>query len=189
MSIVSDDPNNFTQPPENGSRRVSVLIALPVVLGCAVLGSIFGVTLPLRSILPSEHREPDDLTLAQVRLMDDSPAASQPRPATDLPAPLEAVVASSVASQGRSSPSSAVTSVRTGSVDRLSSPGARENAALVVPAQSDVARAESPSRATGHSQRIARAKRLRRVLWRRARSSKPQTSELEFLFAPIFPKK
>ena len=186
MSIVSDDPNSFTHPSAIGSRRVSVFVALPVILGCAVLGSIMGVTHPLRSIFSSEHRDekPADLTLASVRLAEDAPVAGQQMPTPDLPAQPEVVAASSVASRAQSTPSLAVTSVSTGSVDRSPPPAASEKAALTAPDH-----AESPTRLTGQNHRIARAKRQRRMVWRRARSSKPQTSELELLFAPMFPKK
>lgn len=189
MSIVSDDPNSFTHPLAIGSRRVSVFVALPVILGCALLGSVMGVTLPLRWIFSSEHRDekPADLTLASVRLVEDAPVAGQQMLTPDLPAQPEqpeVVAASGVASRAQSMPSSAVTSVSTGSVDRSPPPAAGEKAALTAPDG-----AESPTRLTSQNHRIARAKRQRRMVWRRARSSKPQTSGLELFFAPMFAKK
>jgi hypothetical protein len=190
MSIVSDDPNSFPHPPAIGSRRVSVLVGLPVILGCAVLGSIMGVTHPLRSIFSSEQRDekPADLTLASVRLVEDAPVAGQQKPTPDLPARPEVVAASSVASRAQSTPSSAVTSVRTGAVDRSPLPGASEKTALIAPEAEQVARPEPAARPAGKSHRAARVKRLKRVMSRRT-PPKPKTSELELLFSPIFPKK
>ena len=193
MSIVSDDPNSFTHPPATGSRRVSVLVALPVILGCAVVGSIAGVVHPLHSIFSDERRgeEIADLTLASVKPVENAPTAEQQRPSTDLPAQQEQpelVAASSVASQTQSRASSAVASVSTGSVDRSPSPGPSENAALIAPDRPDVAHSESRARMIGHNHRIARAKRLRRVLWRRHRS-KPPGSEVEVFFSSLLTKK
>jgi hypothetical protein len=179
MSIVSDGPNSFTHPPAVGSRRVSVTVVLPVILGCAVLGSIMGVTHPLRGIF-SGAQKPADRALASVRMVEDAPVAGQQRPTPDLPAQLEAVAAGSVASRSQSTPLPAVTALNTGSVNRSPPPGASENAALTVSDQA------SPARITGQS-RIARAKRLRRFLGRRVRS-KPPGSEIGGFFSSLFPK-
>ena len=49
---------------------------------CAVVGSILGVTHPLGSILPGERRaEPSsDLSLASIKLVDETPSAGQQMP-------------------------------------------------------------------------------------------------------------
>src|SRR5262245_11854698 len=40
---VSDDEGGFTYRPAGGRRRVSMFVAVPVVAGCAALGTIAGV--------------------------------------------------------------------------------------------------------------------------------------------------
>ncbi len=46
---VSDDEGGFTYRPAGGRRRVSMFVAVPVVAGCAALGTIAGVIVPMRS--------------------------------------------------------------------------------------------------------------------------------------------
>ena len=52
------------------------------------------------------------------------------------------------------------------------------------PTDPEGARSDSPSRASGHNHRMARAKRLRRVLWRRTRA-KPPGSEVDAFFSSL----
>jgi hypothetical protein len=188
MSIVSDDPNSFTQSPAGGFRRVPMRVALPVILGCAVIGSIAGVMHPLHSNSSNAQRGKDvvDLTLASVKLIESAPAAGPQGPSTDPPAQAESIAAS-VLSQSRSTAPSAVASVSTGSVERSLAPGASDNATLTAPNQPEVMRSDSPNRLTRHSHRMARAKRLRRVLWRRARST-PPGSEVDVFFSSLLKK-
>jgi hypothetical protein len=191
MSIVSDDLDTLTHPPTSvGSRRVSAFIGLPVILGCALVGAIVGVTHPLSSIFasgpPGEQR--GDLRLATVRLVEPHPTAIQQRSAADVPDEPAAVTAAYVASQSLRSAPTAVVSVSTGSVERSSSAGTSEDgAAPATTDRSEVSHSE-PTRLTGQNHRAARAKRLRRVLWRQARIGKPK-SEFEYLFAPLLQKK
>src|SRR4051812_11797003 len=123
MSTVSDDQDADAaiDPPTGGSRRVSVFVALPVILGCAVFGSIVGVTHPLRSFFPGESRggEVADLRLASLKLVETPPVEPRKAPenqkeadkATDKPIPGERpvqseqpppIVAASVASHAQS---------------------------------------------------------------------------------------
>ena len=204
MSTVSDDQDADAaiDPPTGGSRRVSVFVALPVILGCAVFGSIIGVTHPLRSFFPGESRggEVADLRLASLKLVETPPVEPRKAPenqkeadkATDKPIPGERpvqseqpppIVAASVASHAQSPAPSAVVSVGTGSVDRAPSPPS-EDATPVVADNPEVARSGSPSRASGHNLRMARAKRLRRVLWRRTRV-RPPGSEVDAFFSSL----
>jgi hypothetical protein len=44
---VDDDTDEFTYRPAGGRRRVSMFVAVPVVAGCAALGTIAGVIVPL----------------------------------------------------------------------------------------------------------------------------------------------
>jgi hypothetical protein len=189
MSIVSDDLDTLTHPPTPvGSRRVSAFVGLPIVFGCALLGAVVGVTHPLTSFFagggPVEGR--GDLRLATVKLVEPHPAAIQQKPAVDAPEEPAAVTAGYVASQSLRAAPTAVVSVSTGSVERSPSAGTSEDGAPVATDRSEVSHSE-PTRLTGQSHRAARAKRLRRVLWRQARMGKPK-SEFEYLFAPLLQK-
>ena len=193
MSIVSDDPDSDSHLPTAGPRRVSVLVALPVILGCAVVGSIVGITHPLRSFFPGEPRsgELPDLSLSSLKLVETPPAEAQQRPATEKPpatAPEqpEAVTAASVASQAQSPASSAVVSVSTGSLER-SPPPVSEDAAPTATDRPDAARTETPDRVTAQGHPMARAKRLKRVLWRRTRA-KPPASAIDGFFSSLLTK-
>jgi hypothetical protein len=71
-------------------------------------------------------------------------------------------------------------------VDRSPPPGPSEGTALVESDQQGAARSVPT---TSRSHRIARVKRLRRVVWHRARS-KPVGYEVDaFFFSLMFPKK
>ena len=178
---------------------MSVFVALPVILGCAVFGSIIGVTHPLRSFFPGVSRggEVADLRLASLRLVETPSVEPRKAPetqkeadrATDKPIPVEQpaqseqpppMVAASVASHAQSPAPSAVVSVNTTSVDRAPSPPSEDVAA----GRTEDARSDSPSRASGHNHRVARAKRLRRVLWRRTRA-KPPGSGVDAFFSSL----
>ena len=74
----------------------------------------------------------------------------------------------------------------TGSVDRSPSPDPSESAAPIAPDRVDAAHAEPPA-ARVVQRRIARAKRLRRILAHRART-KPPASEVDVFFSSLFPK-
>ena len=156
VSIVSDDGEDIAEPSAVGSRRVSLRLAIAVVLGCAVLGLIMGVLYPLRpNIQPAQKAEqPANLTIASAKPVEDPPAAA---------------------------------SVSTGSVDRSPSPGTSESAVLTASDRQAAARSEPEVHLTGQRHRAARAKRLRRVLWRRMRS-KPLGASIDTFFASLFPK-
>jgi hypothetical protein len=195
MSIVSNDQDNFTFVPAAGAgpRRVSVRVALPVILGCAVIGSVLGVTLPLRSLFPGEHvpEQPAELSLASLRLVENPPTAGQKIPSLDPARQAEQPEMLGTQSVLSPTPISAAPTVAlsTGSMVRPLSPGVSDRAALTSPEGQQVSPPESAERLTGPNHRVARAKRLRRVMSQRARVWKPQTSELEYLFGPLLPKK
>jgi hypothetical protein len=191
---VSNDPNSFTRSLAIGSRRVSGFVTLPVIVMCAVVGSILGVTHPLSSVLPGEPRGElsSDLSLASIKLVDDSllggqqtpPAVSpvQPEPAISLSQSESPAAANAAAPSLAPAPAIVVS---TGSVDRSLPSGASESAALTAPEVPQVA-APDTARPAAQNHRAARAKRLRRVIWRRVPGK--QTSELELLFSPMFAK-
>ena len=156
VSIVSDDGEDIAEPSAVGSRRVSLRLAIAVVLGCAVLGLIIGVLYPLRpNIQPAQKAEqPANLMIASAKPVEDPPA---------------------------------VASVSTGSVDRSPSPGPSESAVLTASDRQAAARSEPEVHLTSQRHRAARAKRLRRVLWRRMRS-KPLGASIDTFFASLFPK-
>lgn len=191
MGIVGNDQTKFTFLPAVGSRRVSVFVCLPVILGCAALGSVLGVTHPLPSIV---SKRPAELSLASITPIESVPDAGQKLPSAEVPArpqQPEAVATEDVAPRAASPAASpaipAAAIVSTGSVARPQSPGVSERAALTVAEDPPGAHSEAAPRLTGQNHRAARVKRLRRVVYRRAR--KPKTSELEQLFAPMFQKK
>jgi hypothetical protein len=188
MSIVSDDLDTLTHPPTPvGPRRVSAFVGLPIIFGCALVGAVVGITHPLTSFFAGAGEERGDLRLATVKLVEPHPAAIQQKPAADAPEEPAAVTAGYVASQSLRAAPTAVVSVNTGSVERSPSAGTSEDGAPVATDRSEVSHSE-PTRLTGQSHRAARAKRLRRVLWRQARLGKPK-SEFEYLFAPLLQKK
>ena len=81
----------------------------------------------------------------------------------------------------------AVASVSTGSVDRSPSPGASESAVLAASDRQAAARSQPEAHLTSQRHRAARAKRLRRVLWRRMRSKPPGIEYRRVLFV-AFPQ-
>jgi hypothetical protein len=178
---VSGDEDSLIEPKVANSRRVSARVAIPVVLGCAVLGSIIGVAHPLGPPTPNPHsvEESGGLRLASARLVEEAPAAVQPKPSTDLPAQPDAGHA---APESQAVAPPAIASVSTGSVDRSSSPGASES--RVLDASQRAARSERTARLLSRSRQIARAKRLRRILWRRPRS-KPPGSDVDAFFTSL----
>jgi hypothetical protein len=188
---VSDEDNSLARRPTFGSRRVSVLVGLPVVTGCAVFGSIIGTTLPLGSMFPAAQHsgEPGDLRLASVKLVEAPSGAAQQlsTPQAGLPPDASQTVAGSrLAVPAPTSAPTSVLAVRTGSVDRPLSPGASLDGA-----QGDRPEAVHPdgaARAMGQGHRQARAKRLRRLLARQARP-KSAAAQVDAFISSILPMK
>ena len=194
---MSDEDNNFAHRPTIGSRRVSVLVAVPVVVGCAVLGSVIGTTHPLKSMFPAARRggELSDLRLASVKLVEAPAEAVKPPsgPHGALPpGPAHAVTGSEDAPHAPTSAASSVLAVNTGSVDRSLSPGGSGDVAA---AQRDPQRdrldlvaTEGTPPATNQSPRQARAKRLRRILGRHTRP-KSAGAQVDAFISSILPIK
>jgi hypothetical protein len=173
--------------PEAGSRRISAPVAASVVLGCAAFGTVMGVLLPLHPRV-DEHmpQEPADLRLASAKLVDANEASALARSSMGSPSQTahpEAAVA------GRATPvpravASAPTAVSTSSVDRLPTSDAGESARLTASDREVVARSE-PASLGNRSHHAARAKRLRRILWRRTRV-KPVGANIDSFFSSLF---
>jgi hypothetical protein len=181
VSIVSDDEHSSRQPPAVRSRRIPAHIAISVVVGCAVLGATIGILRPLRPSIPNPQRveEPASLRLASAKLAENAEHSSAVLP--EHPAP---IVAGQPAPELQTLAPPAAASVSTGSVDRSASSGPSESAALTTSDQQGAARSEPT---TSRSYRIARAKRLKRVLWHRLRSKRPSV-DLDAYFAKLFSK-
>jgi hypothetical protein len=192
VSIVSDDEQDTTEAPAVGVRRVSMRLAIIVVVGCAVLGLIIGVFYPLRpNIRPAQKaEEPANLTLASAKPVENPPAAAQPRLSTSLPMQPEqpeSVAAGNALPKSHALAPATVASVSTGSVDRSPPPGASQRAVLAASDRQAAARSEPEAHRTSQRHRAARAKRLKRVLWRRMRS-KPPGMTIDAFFSSLFPK-
>jgi len=180
MGIVSRDDHSFTFTPAAGThrRRVSLLIGLPVVLGCAAIGYVLGFALPLRLLFADTQiaEPPPELSLSSIRLVDEVPAIAPKAPSADLPIRPE-----KPAAVGTHQQPAAV--VGTGSVDRPLSPGGLERTARTS-TEPEVSRPEASERILNRNHRAAaRSKKLRHLMARRvARPWKPKTSELESFF-------
>ena len=185
---MSNDADIISEPPPAGSRRVSIRVAIPVVLGCAVLGSVIGVLQPPSAIFASAlgDREPVTLSLGSAKLVDHTPASAQPGASIGAPDQPDAIAADHVASEPPPMVPSAVASLSTGAVDRSTSQGAGANATLDTSDRKDATRLESPGHSVSRVHQIARAKRLRRVLWRRVRYYKVPGSGVDKFFASLF---
>jgi len=176
--IVSDQDNSSDRRPTLGSRRVSALVAVPVIAACAVLGSVIGTTHPLHSMFPAAQRggERGDLRLASVRLVEapaEAPGSSGPHGALRPPP--------------ASAPSSAL-AASTGSLDRPLSAGGRGEVAATQRDRPELVTPEGAPRATNQSHRQARAKRLRRMLGRHTRP-KTAGAQVDAFISSILPSK
>jgi hypothetical protein len=172
---------------------VSVLVVVPVVVGCAVVGSVIGITHPLQSILPAAQRsgELSDQRLASAKLVEaPSEAALQPPGSyTALPSgPPHVGTGPEGAARAPASAPSSVLAVSTRSVDRPLSPGASLDVAATQGDRPELVQTEGAPRATGQSHRQARAKRLRRMLGRPARP-KPAGTQVDAFISSILPIK
>jgi hypothetical protein len=187
---VSDDTEGFTyHPAEPPRRRVSMLVAVPVVAGCAAIGALAGVLAPLRA-----PHEPGREKAAQVQPV---PARATPKAQASGSAAAETVAAAPVTATPASAEQSASApgevreaspprarpvalqpvrtiseeeasaplrppAIETGSVE-LRSPGAAGDAdGPGKRAKDEAARSAAPARPEGHVRRL-RAKRLRRA--------------------------
>jgi len=172
---VSDEDNSLIRAPTFGSRRVSVRVGAPIIAGCALLGSIIGVTHPLRSTVSDAQRgvEPTELRRG-------SATGQLPETATPL---------RSEPAQSTGSGPAARSRLTTGTVERPLSPGPSQDGASTLRDRPDLAASEAATRSTGPSQRHARAKRLRRMLWRRGRAKPSPGAQVDGFISAILPKK
>jgi len=186
---VSDEDNSLIGRPTFGSRRVSVLVGAPVIVGCALLGSIIGVTHPLRSTVPdAQRRAPADLPVTV-----DEPEKAAQVPETEAVLRSEQAqktgsTGSDVALPTRTAAPSAVVAVRTGVVERPPAPAASEDIHSTHGDQPELAPSEGATRSASPGHRQARAKRLRRILWRRARVKPSPGGQVGAFISSILPK-
>jgi hypothetical protein len=191
---VSDDADGFNYRSASmgpGRRRVPMLIAIPVVAGCAALGTLVGVLRPLGSSSPADQHQvepaqvlstvPGAAESSQPLLRSESPTAvpsilaAAPAPAGDLPQRPEQSgrVVPTVGIAARQGAPEPVYPFKTGSVEQPPL-GVTE----------DVARGEDAARS--EASRLARAKKTRRAYIRRLRPSPPGSATEKF-FSSLFP--
>jgi len=184
---VSDEDNSSARRPTIGSRRVSAFVAVPVVVGCTLLGSIIGTTHPLQSMFPAARGggELSDLSLASDKRVDAEAEAveppSEPHRAQP-PGPKNAA-------RAPASLPPLVPAMSTGSVDRPLSPGGSGDVAATQGDRPELVPAEGTPRATNPSHRQARAKRLRRMLGRHTRAPKSAGAQVDAFISSILPVK
>jgi hypothetical protein len=201
---------------------VPVLVGVPVIIGCAVLGSIIGTTHPLRSLSPhAQPGEPIDLRRAAVKPEDGASGTAQegpsaqpgtpqpatpqpgtpqpetPQPGTQVPrkavartAPADLAGASGAAARVDPTAPVTVVAMNTGSDDRPLAPGVDPDVAATQGERSEGAPPEGAMRSPSH--RVARAKKLKRMLWRRARAKPPSAqpgTQIGAFISSIFPTK
>lgn len=199
---MSDDADGFTyQPARSGAsrRRVPMLIAIPVVAGCAAIGTVAGMLQPAPPAPPTEHSAalpahvlstspevvessrpapnsaapsvvPSVLGVAKAASPADAPVVDPPRQ-RELPEPAAAPAIKPTPQNEAPAPSLLL---KTGSVEQ--SPQAiGEDVAL----RPDNTRVETPTR-------LARAKRMRHAHMRRMRPTPPGSSTDKF-FSSLFP--
>ena len=195
--MASNNRDDFTYQPAAGRRRVSMVIAVPVIAGCAALGSFAGVTHPLHSLFPSDTRALAVLPEQRPEMVPPSmpaPPAVAHAASTDVPAKgalAEEPSANEVrATQARAQPPPAEPTVAaipaavtvpqsttpapghllsTGSVVSDERDAATKAAAASTPGRSEQARAE-----TDQGQRVSRARKHRRAYARRLRVKSAQ---------------
>jgi hypothetical protein len=188
---VSDADNSPTIRRTFGSRRVSVLVGLPVIIGCGVLGSVIGITHPLQSIVGEAEPGPElsDLRLTSAKLVDGPSRTAQqpagPHAASEAP---EVVTGLDVAGRTTTNASSSVLPVSTGSVDRALPPSGSLDVAATQGERPELVHPEGTPRDAGHSYRQARAKRLRRILGRHTRAKAPG-AQVDAFISSILPIK
>jgi hypothetical protein len=195
-----------------------VLVGVPVIIGCAVLGTIIGIIHPLRSLSPhAELGEVIDLRLAAVKPLDggsgtaqeapgpppgtpqpETPQAGTPQAATlqagtEVPknavaraAPADLAGGPKAAARVSATAPVTVVAVNTGSDDRPLAPGAGPDVAATQGERPQAANTEGAMRSPSH--RAARAKKLKRMLWRRVRA-KPPGAQVGAFISSIFPTK
>jgi hypothetical protein len=189
---VSDENNSLARRPTVGSRRVPVLVAAPVVVGCALLGSLIGTTHPLGSMFPVARGDGElgDLRLTSIKVVETPPEAVGPtsRPQGTLPpGPAQNVMGSEDASHAPGSAPSSVLAASTETVDRPLSPGASGDAAATQRDRPELVPSEGAPRAMTQNHRQARAKRLKRMLGRHTRP-KPPGAQVNAFISSILPK-
>jgi hypothetical protein len=195
---VSDEHNSLARQPTIGSRRVSVFVAVPVVIGCAVLGSVIGTTHPLQSMFSATRPggELSDLRLSSVRSVEPPAVAPEPSrgpssgPHGAVPAvpPGPAVTGPQDAARVPARPATSVVTVSTGSVDRPLPAGGSGDVPATQGNPTELVPPEGASRATTQGHRQARAKRLRRMLGRHTRP-KSAGAQVDAFISSILPAK
>lgn len=187
---VSDDEGGFTYRPAGGRRRVSMFVAVPVVAGCAALGTIAGVIVPMRSpgetavekasqaqavsrlpaarMQPAVDAEPKAVAIpAPPAVSGSGGVAAVPvkevvpsSPPRPVPQPVRTISEEELASPPKSP------AIETGSVDHRLTPA--DNARVPVThskrgaSHAEPVPAEASARSKGHARRM-RAKRVRRI--------------------------
>jgi hypothetical protein len=183
---VSDDAHGINYRSASsglGRRRVPMLIAIPVVAGCAAIGTLAGVLRPSGSGSPADQHQAATPGAAEsataANSMQAAEKATAPGPTSDPPQRREqsGLVVPAVGIAARQGASEPVPPLKTGSVEQPSR-GVTEDVAR----GEDAARSEAPP--------LTRAKKLRRAYMRRVRPSPPGSATDKFLSSlfPIMPK-
>jgi hypothetical protein len=192
-----------------------MVVAAPVVAGCALLGSLIGTTHPLQSMFSATRPggELSDLRLPSVRSVEPPAVAPEPSPEPSRepsppspepspepssgppaaapalpPGPAHDATGSQVAAPVPARPAASVVAVSTGSVDRPPPAGGSGDVATTQGNRPELVPPEGASRATNQSHRQARAKRLRRMLGRHTRP-KSAGSQVDAFISSILPAK
>jgi hypothetical protein len=206
------DENGIARRPGWGGRRVSMLVAVPVVAGCAALGTLAGVLQPIHSFsraassrIDKRVEAPANAAPATVHPAATTPAlpaarsvvALPPSSPRDVPPPADRQGSPAAASppdppvqrepsrRELAAPAS-VEPLRTGSVER----GGTDVAPAASPKSeaadvSAAARPEASAPPAAKPRRQARAKRVRRTYARPAQSEpNPSAAFFSSLFGP-----
>lgn len=207
---MSDDTGEFTYRPVAGRRRVSMFVAVPVVAGCAALGTMAGVIVPLRSPPEPGDRGAPVLaaparpgTTAQSAGDDGSKAVMMPSasavpasgvagvavvPTKDIARPQAQPVSPqpvrTISEDSQPAPPRPPV-VETGSVDQRL-PRAGDDASAAGAHQHEAARGEPRPLSDAHAQRL-RAKKMRKVYVRPLAPAAPATPALPQNFNTLVP--
>ena len=170
-----------------------MFVVVPVVVGCAALGSVIGTTHPLQSMFRAAQRDGElsDLRLASVKLVEAPSEAVVPPPGPHaaMPSgPPQAITGLDGAARSPTSAPSSGLAVTTGSLDRPLTPGGTGDVAAPQRDRPELVPPEGAARATGQTHRQARAKRLRRILARHTRP-KPPGAQVDAFISSILPIK
>lgn len=177
MAEAIDDPVTFTSAPEAGPRRVPSVVAMPVVLACALVGYAISLVMPLHPRPGSQQQATAaGLTIVDTQTTSPGPTATGVPPAAGLSAYPEQPEPAKVASPGPQPPPA----IQTGSVEHARERPAEvvDKPAPVVPAAQSAPRAEARVRQP--------VPRKPRVVYRRP-VPKKSTGPFDALW-PTYPK-